>query len=80
MRQLEDSWKSRDRRLGMQQVSGLGGNQGRWRPEKSIELMNETPTKIKIAASSRKTITAFSPEDSQNIVQVCCQKNRICFQ
>jgi hypothetical protein len=65
---------------GSQQISGLGGNQERGRSEKSIELMNEIPTKINIAASNRKTITALSPEDSQNRVQVGCQRNRICFQ
>jgi hypothetical protein len=77
---LREAGRAGNDGLGPQQISGLGGNQGRRLSEKSIELMNETPTKINIAASSRKTITAFSPEDPQNRVQVCCQKRRICFQ
>jgi len=32
--------------------------------EKSIELMKEIPTNINMAASSKKTITAVSPNDS----------------
>src|SRR6476660_1937323 len=57
-------------RVGENQVPGLGGQAARARCqrrrplEKSIELMNETPTKIRMAASSKKKITAVSPKDS----------------